>query len=333
MARDIGIDLGTANTIVYMKGKGIVANEPTVVAKDRKTDKIIAVGSAAKEMLGRTPGRIIATKPLSGGVIADYTIASALIDYFLNKAIRRNPFSKTRVVISVPTCASKVERQAVRDATYAAGAKSVFLIEECKASAIGAGMPVASPVGNMIVDIGGGTTDIAVISLGGIVVSRSINVAGNTIDAAIADFVKRKYNIIIGERTAENIKIEIGYANRDHEEKKMVFSGMSIYEGLPQNIELSSYEIAEPIGQQVELIIEAIKTVIENTPPELLADVMEDGIMLAGGGAYLRNLAEVISEESTMPVRVAEDALTCVARGAGKVLEEIKTLESSLIES
>lgn len=333
MARDIGIDLGTANTIVYMKGKGIVANEPTVVAKDRKTGKIIAVGSAAKEMLGRTPGRIVATKPLSGGVIADYTIANALIDYFLNKAIKKYPFTKTRVVISVPTCASKVERQAVKDATYAAGAKSVFLIEECKASAIGAGMPVASPIGNMIVDIGGGTTDIAIISLGGIVVSRSIGVAGNSIDAAIADYIKRKYNMIIGERTAENIKMEIGYANLDHEEKKMNFSGMSIYEGLPQNRELSSYEIVEPISQQVNLIVDAIKTVIENTPPELLADVMEDGIMLAGGGAFLKNLANVISVESTMPVRIAEDSLTCVARGAGKVLEEIKVLESSLLEN
>ncbi|MGI6562840.1 MAG: rod shape-determining protein [Clostridia bacterium] len=332
MARDIGIDLGTANTLVYMKGKGIVVDEPTVVAKDKKTDKIIAVGSEAKEMLGRTPGRIIATKPLSGGVIADYTIASALIDYFLNKAIRKYPFSKTRVVISVPTCASKVERQAVKDATYAAGAKSVFLIEECKASAIGAGLPVASPTGNMIVDIGGGTTDIAVISLGGIVVSRSINVAGNTIDAAIADYVKRKYNVAIGERTAENIKIQIGYADMNHEEQKRVFSGMSIFEGLPQQIELSSYDIVEPIRQQVDLIVEAIKSVIENTPPELLADVMTDGIMLAGGGAYLRNIADVISQETTMPVRIAEDPLRCVAVGAGKVLEEIKVLESSLLE-
>jgi rod shape-determining protein MreB len=330
-AKDIGIDLGTANTLVHVKGKGIVIREPSVVAINKNTKQILAVGDAAKSMIGRTPGDIVAIRPMKDGVIADFDVTQNMLKYFIRKAMGSGFISKPRVVICVPSGVTEVEKRAVEDATLAAGAKEAYLIEEPMAAAIGADLPVEEPSGSMIVDIGGGTSEVAVISLGGIVTSRSLRIAGDEFDAAIVTFVKKEYNLMIGERTAEQIKIKIGNAFLKPKEEYMEVRGRDLITGLPKNVTLSSSEINEALKEPINAIIDSIKFTLEKTPPELAADIMDKGIMLAGGGALLSGLDMLIREETGMPVTIAEDPLDCVAIGTGKVLEEIEALRSVLI--
>ena len=330
-AKDIGIDLGTANTLVHVKGKGIVIREPSVVAINKNTKQILAVGDAAKSMIGRTPGDIVAIRPMKDGVIADFDVTQNMLKYFIRKAMGSGFISKPRVVICVPSGVTEVEKRAVEDATLAAGAKEAYLIEEPMAAAIGADLPVEEPSGSMIVDIGGGTSEVAVISLGGIVTSRSLRIAGDEFDAAIVTFVKKEYNLMIGERTAEQIKIKIGNAFLKPKEEYMEVRGRDLITGLPKNVTLSSSEINEALKEPINAIIDSIKFTLEKTPPELAADIMDKGIMLAGGGALLSGLDMLIKEETGMPVTIAEDPLDCVAIGTGKVLEEIEALRSVLI--
>ena len=328
-SRDIGIDLGTANTLVYMKGKGIVLREPSVVAVDVKSDVVMAVGTEAKEMIGRTPGSISAIRPLKDGVIADFDMTTSMLQEFIRKALKGRAFagSRVRVIICIPSGVTAVERRAVKEATQNAGAKRVSIIEEPMAAAIGAGLPVADPTGSMIVDIGGGTSEVAVISLGGIVTSRSVRVAGDEFDSSIINYIKKKYNLLIGERTAENIKIAIGsaYPYADNE-PSMDIKGRNLLNGLPENITVTSEEIREALSEPLSHVIEAIKVTLEKTPPELAADIIDQGIMLAGGGALLKGLDLLIHAETGMPVKVAERPLDCVADGTGKVLENIDKL-------
>ena len=328
-SKDIGIDLGTANTLVYMRGKGIIIREPSVVAVDVKMDRVRYVGQEAKDVIGRTPGSIVAVRPLKDGVIADFDMTTSMLQEFIRKALKGRAFagSRVRVIICIPSGVTAVERRAVKEATQNAGAKRVSIIEEPMAAAIGAGLPVAEPTGSMIVDIGGGTSEVAVISLGGIVTSRSVRVAGDEFDSSIINYIKKKYNLLIGERTAENIKIAIGsaYPYADNE-PSMEIKGRNLLNGLPENITVTSEEIREALSEPLSHVIEAIKVTLEKTPPELAADIIDQGIMLAGGGALLKGLDLLIHAETGMPVKVAERPLDCVADGTGKVLENIDKL-------
>ncbi len=328
-SKDIGIDLGTANTLVYMRGKGIIIREPSVVAVDVKMDRVRYVGQEAKDVIGRTPGSIVAVRPLKDGVIADFDMTTSMLQEFIRKTLKGRAFagSRVRVIICIPSGVTAVERRAVKEATQNAGAKRVSIIEEPMAAAIGAGLPVAEPTGSMIVDIGGGTSEVAVISLGGIVTSRSVRVAGDEFDSSIINYIKKKYNLLIGERTAENIKIAIGsaYPYADNE-PSMDIKGRNLLNGLPENITVTSEEIREALSEPLSHVIEAIKVTLEKTPPELAADIIDQGIMLAGGGALLKGLDLLIHAETGMPVKVAERPLDCVADGTGKVLENIDKL-------
>ena len=322
-SQDSGIDLGTANTLVFVKGKGIVIREPSVVAVDQRSDppKVVAVGSEAKEMIGRTPGSITAVRPLKDGVIADFEITAEMLKAFIHRAVSTSPFSRARVMICIPSGVTEVERRAVYDAAKSAGAKFVSTIEEPMAAAIGAGLPVGEATGSMVVDIGGGTAEVAVISLGDIVTSRSVRVAGNMFDEAIIAYIKKKYNLLIGERTAEEIKIKIGSAYPYDGEGAMHIKGRNLMDGLPKHVEITSEEVREALVDPVEAILESVKMTLEKTPPELASDIIDHGIMLTGGGALLRGLDKLIAEETHIPVVVAEKPLDCVVDGTGICLE------------
>lgn len=324
MNKDMGIDLGTANTLVYVKGKGIVLSEPSVVAINNMTKKPLAVGAEAKQMIGRTPGNIVAIRPLKDGVIADFDITQTMLKKFIEKITNKSAFTSPRIIICFPSGVTEVEKRAIEEATKQAGAREVVLMEEPMAAAIGAGLPVDEPTGSMIVDIGGGTTEVAVISLGGIVTSRSLRVAGDELDQSIISYIKREYNLMIGERTAEAIKVGVGSAFKvdGEEEKIMEIKGRDLITGLPKVVEINETQIRSALKEPVSAIIEAIKTTLEKTPPELAADIIDKGIMLAGGGALLRGLDELINHETHMPVHIAESPLDCVALGAGKALDK-----------
>jgi len=324
--KDIGIDLGTANTLVYMKGKGIIMREPSVVAVDTKTDTVRYVGHEAKEVIGRTPGSIVAVRPLKEGVIADFDITASMLQIFIKKACGNGMFTRPRVIICIPSGVTEVERRAVREASLKAGARQVMVIEEPMAAAIGAGLPVSEATGSMVVDIGGGTSEVAVISLGGIVASRSVRVGGDAFDSAIIAYIKRKYNLLVGERTAEMIKIEVGSAYKLEEENTIDIKGRNLVDGLPKNISVHSEEIREALDEPLQRIIEAIKETLERTPPELAADIIDHGIMLTGGGALLRGLDQLVSSHTGIDVHVAETPLDCVATGAGMVLDNMDLL-------
>lgn len=319
-SKEIGIDLGTANTLVFLKGKGIIAREPSVVAIDTKTDTVLAVGEQAKEMVGRTPGSIIAVRPLKDGVIADFDITASMLKYFIKKSVRSLFFSKPKVVICIPSGVTEVERRAVEDSAKQAGAGIVQLIEEPMAAAIGAGLPVSEPTGSMVVDIGGGTSEVAVISLGDIVTATSERVAGDKFDEAIVSYVKRKYNLLIGERTAENVKIKIGSAVPYEGEEDMEIKGRNLLDGLPKNIKITAKEVREALSEPLNCIVNAVKLTLENTPPELSADIIDRGIMLTGGGALLRGIDKLIADNTHIPVYIAERPLDCVVDGTGKCL-------------
>ncbi|MER2147647.1 MAG: rod shape-determining protein [Ruminococcus sp.] len=320
-SKDIGIDLGTANTLVCLKGKGIILREPSVVAVDIRTDTVLAVGSQAKDMIGRTPGSIVAVRPLKDGVIADFKITAKMLQHFIRKSVKPGLFSKPRVVICMPTGVTEVERKAVEDAAYQAGAKPpVVLIEEPMAAAIGAGLPVDEPTGSMVVDIGGGTSEVAVLSLGDIVTACSVRVAGDRFDEAILTYIKKTYNLLIGERTAEDIKIQIGSAYPYEDEQSMVIKGRNLIDGLPKDITVTAAEIREALADPLNTIVEAIKTTLEKTPPELAADIIDHGIMLTGGGALLRGIDMLVMQQTGMPVHIATRPLDCVVDGAGKRL-------------
>ncbi len=327
-SNDIGIDLGTATTLVYVKGQGVVLCEPSVVAIDRNTNRILAVGEEAKRMLGRTPGNIVAIRPMKDGVIADFDITEAMLRYFIGKVHRKKPLVTPRVVIAVPSGITEVEKRAVKDSAERAGARSpVYLVEEPIAAAIGVGLPIHEPSGNMIVDIGGGTTEIAVISLAGIVFAKSIRIGGDECDEAIINHLKKTYNLMIGERTAEEVKIKIGSAFPLEEETTMEVRGRDILAGLPKTITVSSEEIREALSEAISQILEAIRITLERTPPELSADLISRGLILAGGGALLRGLDKLISEETGLPVHIADDPLTAVALGTGRYLSDIGLLK------
>lgn len=328
--RDMGIDLGTANTLVYVKGKGVVVREPSVVALRTDTGSIEAVGNDAKNMIGRTPGNIVAVRPMKDGVIADFETTATMMKHFIKQAQRnRSSFArKPNVMVCVPSGITAVEKRAVEDATKQAGAKEAYTIEEPFAAAIGANLPVWEPTGSMVVDIGGGTTEVAIISLGGIVTSQSIRVAGDEMDEAIIQYIKKTYNLMIGERTAEALKVEVGSAGSPEGVEDMDIRGRDLLTGLPKTITISAEEVSNALKDTVEQIMEAVKNTLEKTPPELAADIMDRGIVLTGGGALLRNLDKVISEETKMPVLVAEDPLDCVAIGTGKALENIHLFRS-----
>jgi rod shape-determining protein MreB len=329
LAPELGIDLGTANILVFQRGKGIVLREPSVVAIDKVTKRVKAVGEEARLMLGRTPGNIVAIRPMQDGVIADYTTTEKMLAHLINKVCgRRRPF-KPRVLVCVPAGVTSVEARAVKQAAESAGAGEVGIIEETMAAAIGAGLPIALPGGNMVVDIGGGTTDIAVISLGGIVVSRSLRVGGNKIDEVIVRHIRAAYNLMIGDRTAEEIKIKIGSAFPLEQELDLEVRGRDMVEGLPKTVKVTSAEIREALAEPVAQIVDRVKAVLEQTPPELSSDIIERGITLTGGGALLRGLDRLIALETRIPVRVADDPLSCVAIGTGRALEEFATIRDS----
>jgi rod shape-determining protein MreB len=328
---DLAIDLGTANTLVYTKDKGIVINEPSIVALNRNTGEIEAVGTEAKEMLGRTPGDIVTIKPLRDGVIADFKVTERMLNAFIKKAHRRNRLVSPRIVISVPSETTEVEKRAVLDSTYRAKASEVFLVEQAMVAAVGAGLPINEPCGNMVVDIGGGTTDIAVLSLSGIVYSRSLRVAGNEMDEAIMDYIKRQHNLLIGERTAEAIKIEIGSAHPLAQPRILDIKGRDVVAGMPKTIKVRDVEVREAIRDCVDTIITAIRTALERTPPELSADIGDRGIVLTGGGSLLKNLDEKIRIETGLPVSTASDPLASVVLGTGKMLDDFKLLRKVAI--
>lgn len=321
LGTDIGIDLGTASVLVYIKGKGVVLKEPSVVAFDRDTNKIKAIGEEARLMLGRTPGNIIAVRPLRQGVISDYTVTEKMLKYFIQKAVGKQRFRKPRISVCVPSGVTEVEKKAVEDATYQAGAREVAIIEEPIAAAIGAGIDISRPCGNMIVDVGGGTTDIAVISLGGTVVSTSVKIAGDDFDDAIIRYMRKKHNLLIGERTAEDIKIKIGSAYRRPESISMEVRGRNLVTGLPKTIEVSSEETEEALKETTAQIVESVHSVLEKTPPELAADIADRGIVLTGGGCLLYGLEELIEEKTGITTMTAEDPMTAVAIGTGKFVE------------
>lgn len=330
-SKDMGIDLGTANTLIYLRGKGIILREPSVVAIKNDTVKtVLAVGDEAKEMIGRTPGNIVAIRPMKDGVIADFDITQTMLKMFIRKVANTSSFIRLspRIVVCFPSGVTEVERRAIEEATKQAGAREVYLMEEPMAAAVGAGLPVNEPTGSMVVDIGGGTTEVAVISLGGIVTSKSLRIAGDELDQSIVSYIKKEYSLMIGERTAEQVKIEIGSAFPEEEEKTINIKGRDLISGLPKIITVSSEEIREALSEPVNSIIDAIKSTLEKTPPELASDIMDKGIMLTGGGAYLQGLDKLINQETHMPVHIAENPLDCVAIGAGKSLEQIDKLGS-----
>ncbi|MCH7985030.1 MAG: rod shape-determining protein [Acidobacteria bacterium] len=329
---DLAIDLGTANTLVYARGRGVVVNEPSIVALNKNSGEICAVGKEAKEMLGRTPGNIVAIKPMKDGVIADFKVTERMLNYFIRKAHNRKLLVHPRIVIGVPSEITPVEKRAVQDSAYRAKASEVFLVEQAMAAAIGAGLPITEACGNMVVDIGGGTSEIAIISLSGIVFSRSVRVAGNEMDEAIMHYLKRKYSLLIGERTAEKIKIEIGSAYPLEKPLTMEVRGRNLIEGVPKTITVTDAEIREALSECVGTIINALRVALERTPPELSADISDRGIVLTGGGSLLKNLDKRISEETGLPVSLADDPLACVALGTGKMLSDFKLLRQISID-
>jgi len=328
---DLGIDLGTASVLVYVKGKGIVLKEPSVVAIDQNTDKLLAVGEEARRMLGRTPGNIVAVRPMKDGVISDYEITERMLKYFIRKAIGKTIF-KPRVIVCVPSGVTEVEKRAVIDASNQAGAIKTFLMEEPIAAAIGAGLDITEPSGNMIVDIGGGTTDVAVISLGGIVVSRSIKVAGDECDEAITKYIRKKYNMMIGGRSAEELKISIGCAYKKEEEEYKEVRGRNLLTGLPMTVNVSTSDMLEALKDPVQEIIDTVHSVLERTPPELAADISNKGIILTGGGALLYGLDKLIEERTGIPTKVADEPVSCVAKGTGKALDWIHVFDNDIID-
>ncbi|MDQ3952590.1 MAG: rod shape-determining protein [Actinomycetota bacterium] len=333
IGRDMAVDLGTANTLVYVRGRGIVLNEPSVVAINTKTGAILAVGSEAKRMIGRTPAHIVAIRPLKDGVIADFDVTEKMLRYFIQKVHRRSFLAKPRVVVCVPSGITGVEQRAVEEATISAGARSAYIIEEPMAAAIGAGLPVHEPTGNMVVDIGGGTTEVAVVSLGGIVTSQSIRIGGDELDESIINYIKKEYSLMLGERTAEEIKMAIASAFPMPEETQAEIRGRDLVTGLPKTIVVSAEEIRRAIEEPVNAIVDAVKNTLDKTPPELASDIMDKGIVLAGGGSLLKGLDERLKHETGMPIHVAEDPLFAVAIGSGKCLEEFEALKRVLISS
>ncbi|PYQ12477.1 MAG: rod shape-determining protein [Acidobacteria bacterium] len=331
-SNDLAIDLGTANTLVYAKGKGIVVCEPSIIAVNQKTGKVEAVGKEAKEMLGRTPGNIIAIRPMKDGVIADFEHTEKMLDHFIKKAHNRSLGVRPRIVIGVPSEITQVEKRAVKDSAYRAKASEVYLVEQAMVAAVGAGLPVTEPTGNMVVDIGGGTTDVAVISMAGIVYSRSVRIAGNKMDEDIVQYIKRKYNLLVGERTAEEIKINIGSAFPLEEELTMEIKGRDLVEGIPKTLVVSDEEIREALSETVSNIIEAVRVALEQTPPELSADIVDKGIVLTGGGSLLKNLDKRLREETGLPVSMADDPLASVVLGTGKMLNDFNLLRKISID-
>jgi rod shape-determining protein MreB len=332
-SNDLAIDLGTANTLIYIKGKGIILSEPSVVAIKKGTNQVLKVGKAAKEMLGRTPGSIVAIRPLKDGVIADFDVTEQMIRAFILTSHNRKTLVRPRVIVGVPSGITQVEKRAIRDSCDQAGAREVYLIEEPMAAAIGAGLPVQEPSGSMIVDIGGGTTEVAVISLSGIVYSQSVRIAGDEMDEGITQYLKRKYNLLVGERTSENIKIQIGSGYPFDEPRKMEIKGRDLVDGIPKTLTINDSDIREALHDPVYAIVDAVKTALERTPPELSADIAEKGIVLAGGGALLHGLDTLISLETHLKVRIADDPLSCVVLGTGKVLDELDLLKTVCLES
>jgi rod shape-determining protein MreB len=328
---DIGIDLGTANTLVYLRGKGIVMSEPSVVAVDKKTGRVLAVGSEARKMIGRTPARVVAAKPLKDGVISDFDMTQAMIHYFISKvhslSTKAFKIPRPRVIVGVPSSVTEVERQAVIDAAKTAGARQVFIVEEALAAAIGAGLPVEDASGSMIIDIGGGTSDIAVLSLGDIVVDKTIRVAGDEMDQDIINYVRQKYNLLIGERTAEDVKMSIGSVVPQEDEKKIMVQGRNLLTGLPKSVEFTSIEVREAILNSVDKITEAVKDALEETPPELLSDLVTSGVWVAGGGALIKGVDTLWEDELKLPVKIVDDPLTAVAKGTSSMLDHIELLE------
>lgn len=333
LARKIGIDLGTANTLVFVQGKGIVINEPTVVAIGIDDNKVLAVGSEAKEMLGRTPETIVAHRPMKDGVIADYRVTEAMLRYFITKAIGRVWFFRPEVMISVPGGITSTEKRAVVDAAQAAGAKAAFVIKETVAAAIGAGIDISTPSGNMVIDVGGGTTDVAVLSLGGIVNSTSVRVAGNKMDAAIAEYIRKKHGLAIGDRSAEEVKIDIGSALPLEDEMETEIRGRDLVQGLPRTIRVRTNEIVEAVQEPLREIVLAVRSVLQETPPELSSDIIDKGMVLTGGGANLRNLDRLISQATGVPCYVADQAELCVAKGTGVALENLESYKRSILSA
>jgi rod shape-determining protein MreB len=333
LSKDMGVDLGTANTLVYVRRQGIVLREPSVVAKRLGDGQVLAVGEEAKRMIGRTPGDIVATRPLRDGVIADFDTTAAMMAYFIRKAANGRMWIRPRVVVGIPSGSTEVEKRAVIDATLQAGARDAYLIEEPMAAAIGAGLPVSDPIGSMVVDIGGGTTEVAVISLGGVVTSRSIRVAGDELDEAIIQYARRAYNLLIGERSAEEIKIAIGSAFPGREESAVDVRGRDLVSGLPRTVRMTSAEIREAMAEPVQAIVDAVKQTLERTPPELAADIVDRGMILTGGGALLRGLDRLLAEETGMPVSLTDDPMAAVVMGTGRALEELEALKKVLVAS
>ena len=321
---DLAIDLGTATTLVYVRGKGITLNEPSVVAIEKQSNTVLAVGTEAKRMVGRTPGNIVAIRPIKEGVIADFAMTERMLEYFITKSHNRRAFVRPRCIIGVPSRITEVEQRAVRESATQAGAREVYLIEEPVAAAIGAGLPITEPSGNMVVDIGGGTTDIAVISLGGIVCSESVKVAGDSMDDAIMSYVKRRYNLLIGEHMAERVKIEVGSAYPMEQEKTMMVKGRDMISGIPRTVVVNDSEIREALEEPIHAIVNALRKALENTPPELAGDIIDKGVVLTGGGSLLPGLATRFQEETNLPIISVEDPLTSVVYGVGKVLDEIE---------
>jgi rod shape-determining protein MreB and related proteins len=330
MSMDIGVDLGTANVLVYIKGKGIVLREPSVVAIDRDTNRILAIGEEARRMLGRTPGNIVAIRPLREGVIADYDTTESMLRHFIQKVAGRSMFFKPRIMVCIPSGVTTVEKRAVLEAAMQAGARKTYLIEEPLAAALGAGLVISEPCGSMVVDIGGGTTDVAVLSLGGIVVSESLRVGGDKFDEAMVRYIKKEYNIMIGERTAEEIKVNVGTAFPSGRNESMEIRGRDLVSGLPKTMRIGSTETREALAEPISLIVECVKTVLEKTPPELAADIVDRGIVMTGGGSLLHGLDKLISQETGIPTYLAEDPLSCVALGTGKALESLEAIQDSL---
>ncbi|MDY5875860.1 MAG: rod shape-determining protein [Bacilli bacterium] len=327
LAKDIGIDLGTANVLIYIKGRGIVLNEPSIVVIDTETNKVIAVGEEAREMLGRTPEKVKAVKPMKDGVIADFELTEIMLNYFINKIKARSLFSRPRILICCPTNITPVEKNAIKEAAERTGARKVFIEEEPKVAAIGAGMDISKPSANMVIDIGGGTTDIAILSMNGIVSSASVRIAGNVFDQDIIKYIRGKYKLLIGEKTAEDIKINFANVYKPSKKEKLVVKGRNLITGLPDSIELTQEETKEALEDDLNRIIKSTKNVLEQTPPELSADIVEKGLVLTGGGAKLTGLVDLLEEELTIPTLIAETPLTCVAEGTGVLLEDIKGLE------
>ncbi|HEV7932342.1 MAG TPA: rod shape-determining protein [Actinomadura sp.] len=331
LGRDMAVDLGTANTLVYVRGRGIVLNEPSVVAINTNTGKIVAVGIEAKRMIGRTPGNIVAIRPLKDGVIADFDVTERMLRYFIQKVHKRRHFAKPRIVVAVPSGITGVEQRAVKEAGYQAGARRVFIIEEPMAAAIGAGLPVHEPTGNMVVDIGGGTTEVAIISLGGIVTSQSVRVGGDELDQAVISYAKKEYSLMLGERTAEEIKMAIGSAYPSVDEPHAEIRGRDLVSGLPKTIVISGEEVRRAIEEPVNSIVDAVKTTLDKCPPELSGDIMDRGIALTGGGALLKNLSERLREETGMPIHMVDNPLDSVALGTGKCVEDFESLRQVLV--